>query len=204
MPIKFDWKLGKADYISGTICDYTIGEKYYSINQTVTHVVLRYNRKDLEYVPNHNLKAIDILKRKAEEHYVEQEYIRILVETAKQSTCCKNKVGALLVRNDVIQGRAYNGAPVMLDDGDMLYQTTLHAEERVILKTPNASLCTLYTTLSPCTRCASIILESGIKTVKYLFEYSETYGIEYLKQNGVNIEQLWHKLNLKPFNLEKK
>lgn len=204
MPIKFDWKPGEANYISGVIYDYRIGEHYYSIDQIVTHVVLHYNHTGLEYIPNHNLKAVEILKEKAVEHYIEQEYIRILLDTARKSTCCKNKVGALLVRNDVIQGRAYNGAPVMLEDGDMLYQTTLHAEERVILKTPNASLCTLYTTLSPCTRCASIILESGIKHVKYLFEYSETYGIEYLKQNGVKIEQLWHKLNLKPFNLERK
>lgn len=202
-----NWIKGNADYISGIIYSCRIGELYYTIEQTVTHVVLRVNHKDLEYIPNYNSNAVKILKESAMNHYVEQNIIQELISTARQSTCCKNKVGALLIKGTGLMtnviSRAYNGAPVILDDGDALYTSTLHAEERAILKASNASSCILYTTLSPCLRCAAIILESGIKQVKYLFCYSDTYPIQYLHENGVDISKIKHNLQLKPFNLEK-
>lgn len=198
-----NWIKGNADYISGVIYSCRIGELYYTIEQTVAHAVLRVNHKDLFYAPNHQLNAVKVLKSQAKKHYIEQNIIQELISTAKQSTCCKNKVGALLIKDNIIQSRAYNGAPVILDDGDALYHSTLHAEERAILKASDASSCILYTTLSPCLRCAAIILESGIKQVKYLFCYSDTYPIQYLHENGVDISKIKHNLQLKPFNLEK-
>jgi dCMP deaminase len=41
---------------------------------------------------------------------------------------------------------------------------------------------TLYLTLSPCTECAKLILQSGIKRVVYLEQYRNTAGINFLDQ----------------------
>lgn len=205
-----EWKVGVASYIWGVIW-YT---ENYEIRQYIDCISLKYRWGkdsedfiDLASRPNWNMNAVKELKEFALAHSKEQNTIDYLIRVAKQSTCCKNKVGAVIVNKDhEILSFAYNGAPVMLDDADMLYQTTLHAEERALINLPislyERENLILYTTLSPCTRCASIILENKISQVKYLFPYSEVYGRHYLNTNGVVCTQVEHKLKLKPFNLE--
>lgn len=66
-----------------------------------------------------------------------------------------------------------------------------HAERSVLMnlcKTNESAVgATLFVTASCCKYCAIDIVDSGISTVFYKEEYRDTSGIEYLKDNGVNV-----------------
>lgn len=139
-----------------------------------------------------------------EKFFSQKELIERLIKRAKESSCIKNKVASFIIqekqyKNYQIVSEAVNGAPVFLDDAEMLYQTTLHAEQRAILKAANQAYlpqCAIITTLAPCPECAAIILESGIKKCYYLFPYAHSWGEEYLRKNGVMAEYFQHDLKI--------
>lgn len=70
----------------------------------------------------------------------------------------------------------------------------LHAESNAISKcakwlssTENA---TLYVTLSPCTECAKLIIQAGIKRVVYCELYRDTRGIDLLVKNNIDCDYI--------------
>lgn len=91
------------------------------------------------------------------------------------------QVGACIVNEEKrIIGIGYNGLPAGLDDskypwdkreGDFLdtkYPYVVHAEVNAILNaTTSTKNGTLYVSLFPCNECAKLIIQSGIKEVKY-------------------------------------
>ena len=70
----------------------------------------------------------------------------------------------------------------------------LHAESNAISKCARWMVSTegstMYITLSPCFECAKLIIQSGIKRVCYKELYRNTEGIEFLKDNGVLVDQI--------------
>jgi dCMP deaminase len=86
-----------------------------------------------------------------------------------------SKVGAVIVdANRRIISTGYNGFAIGVEDSierltnrDIKYKIILHAEENAIMFAKrDLSGCSLYvTTLPPCAHCASLIIQSGIKTV---------------------------------------
>jgi len=50
--------------------------------------------------------------------------------------------------------------------------------------------CTMYCSMSPCINCAKIIVNSGIKELKYVEEYRDTAGLRLLKKAGIEVEKL--------------
>lgn len=68
----------------------------------------------------------------------------------------------------------------------------IHAEENVILFCAKNGIptqdCIMYTTHSPCTQCAKMIVGAGIKKVYYAQHYRDLSGLELLKNNGVEVE----------------
>lgn len=79
--------------------------------------------------------------------------------------------------------------------GSRLYTSpfTVHAEQNVISYCAKNGIATdgttMYITLSPCSLCAKLIAQSGIKRVVYLDNYKDTSGIDFLQQCGVQICQ---------------
>lgn len=79
--------------------------------------------------------------------------------------------------------------------GSRLYTSpfTVHAEQNVISYCAKNGLATdgatMYITLSPCSLCAKLIAQSGIKRVVYLDNYKDTSGIDFLEQCGVQVCQ---------------
>ena len=49
---------------------------------------------------------------------------------------------------------------------------------------------TIYTTLSCCVQCASMLASCGIKRVVYLEEYRDTSGIDILNECGILVDKL--------------
>ncbi len=124
-------------------------------------------------------------------------------QLAQLSHATRAKVGCLVVKDTHIIAEGYNGMPSGFDNeceittADDITKTkpeVLHAESNAIAKlakSSNSSLgATLYVTLSPCLECAKLILQSGIVRVVYKKAYSNTQPLEFLRQGGIQVEQL--------------
>ncbi len=70
----------------------------------------------------------------------------------------------------------------------------LHAETNAIAKlaksTESGLDATMFITHAPCLDCAKLIFQSGIRGVFYRDAYRSEDGIQFLKQSGVQVEQM--------------
>jgi dCMP deaminase len=126
-------------------------------------------------------------------------YLKMASEWAGNSCCNRKKVGALIVKDQMIISDGYNGTPSGFSndcenaDGNSNWYV-LHAEANAITKlaknySGNADGSTLYITLSPCRECCKLIIQTGIKRVFYKDKYRDVSGLSILKESGIIIEQ---------------
>ena len=68
---------------------------------------------------------------------------------------------------------------------------SLHAETNAIAFAAKAGVsvdgCTLYCSLSPCINCAKVIVNSGIREVKFLKKYRNEEGIRFLLASCIDV-----------------
>ncbi len=129
----------------------------------------------------------------------DEAYLKMAESWSKLSHCSRKKVGAIIVKDEMIISDGYNGTPGGFDNccedenGDTLWYV-LHAEANAILKvaksTNNCKGATLYLTLSPCKDCSKLILQAGITKVVYRHAYKDEEGIAFLKNAGVAVFQI--------------
>ena len=126
-------------------------------------------------------------------------YLKMAIEWGKLSYCKRKKVGALIVKNNMIISDGYNGTPsgfenICEDDENYTKWYVLHAEANAIMKvaasTQSSQGATLYITLSPCKECSKLIFQSGIKRVVYYKAYKDLSGVEFLKKAGIGITHI--------------
>ena len=117
----------------------------------------------------------------------------------KLSYCKRRQVGAIIVKNRMIISDGYNGTPtgfenVCEDEENYTKWYVLHAEANAILKvassTQSCDGATLYVTLSPCRECSKLIHQSGISRVVFSEAYKDLSGVEFLKKDGVMVNQI--------------
>ena len=118
---------------------------------------------------------------------------------AENSYCQRRKVGALLVKDQMIISDGYNGTPSGFencceDANNVSLPYVLHAEANAITKVARSNNssegATLYVTASPCMECSKLIIQAGIKRVVYGEEYRIMDGIEILKKAGIEVVYL--------------
>lgn len=105
----------------------------------------------------------------------DRRFIELAMHVAGWSRDPSTRVGACIVdqsRRVVSVGfngfaRGCNDAPELYDDREIKYSRVVHAEVNSILFAGrDLTGCTLYTTpFSPCSRCAGIVIQAGIKRV---------------------------------------
>ena len=126
-------------------------------------------------------------------------YARMARIWAENSYCVRRKVGALVVKDNMIISDGYNGTPtgfenICEDENNVSKPYVLHAEANAITKLARSSNssdgATLYVTASPCIECAKLIIQSGIKRVIYTEKYRLTDGIELLERAGIEVKYL--------------
>lgn len=93
----------------------------------------------------------------------------------------RNKVGAVLVKDNRIISTGYNGTlegldNVCEDENGNTKDSVAHAEENAIINAykngiSDLSNCVLYVTLSPCANCCRLIYQAGIQIVYYKKRY---------------------------------
>tara|TARA_B100000287_G_C20508580_1_gene732107 strand:+ start:600 stop:1010 length:411 start_codon:yes stop_codon:yes gene_type:complete len=128
----------------------------------------------------------------------DKTYMRMTLEWGKQSYCQRAKVGALIVKDNMIISDGYNGTPSGFDNsceiGNETKWEVLHAEANAILKCAkhgtSCSGATLYLSMSPCKNCSKLIHQAGIKRVVYLDSYSDNSGVYFLESAGVKVEKI--------------
>ena len=128
------------------------------------------------------------------QHILDKRYLRMAKIWAENSYCQRRKVGALVVKDQMIISDGYNGTPsgfenVCEDENNVTKPYVLHAEANAITKiarSGNSSEgATMYITASPCIECAKLIIQAGIKRVIYSEKYRIEDGISLMKKAGI-------------------
>jgi len=129
---------------------------------------------------------------------------------AKRTTCLRRAVGAVIVKDKRILSTGYNGAPSgvrhCLEVGCLREQLKvasgqrhelcrgIHAEQNAIIQAAFHGVsvrgASLYCTNQPCSICAKMIINAGIKTIYYASGYSDELAREMLREAGVDVVQL--------------
>ena len=141
---------------------------------------------------------------------LDQYYMSLALRVAELSHGVRAKVGSCLLTESDITVLGTNGLPKQLGNKlehrlgkcqaygyEQIGETkkeVIHAELNTILKCAREGVsvqgATIYTTLSCCSQCASMLASCGIKRVVYLEEYRDTKGIEILEKCGIIVEKL--------------
>ena len=125
-------------------------------------------------------------------------YMRMARTWAENSYCVRRKVGALLVKDQMIISDGYNGTPsgfenICEDENNVSKPYVLHAEANALTKVARSNNssdgATLYVTASPCLECAKLIIQAGISRVVYQEEYRITDGVDLLRRAGIQVEK---------------
>ena len=139
---------------------------------------------------------IDEIKSRYKQQKYDKTYLNMAKEWSNLSHCSRMKVGALIVKDDMIISDGYNGTPTGFDnqcelDPDTTHWYVIHGEANAILKCARRGQsydgATLYLTHSPCKDCSKLILQSGIKRLVYVDEYRDGSGINFLETTGIEI-----------------
>ncbi|MDR1004253.1 MAG: dCMP deaminase family protein [Prevotellaceae bacterium] len=127
---------------------------------------------------------------------LDHRYMRMAQIWAENSYCRRRRVGALIVKGQMIISDGYNGTPsgfenVCEDEHGLTKPYVLHAEANAITKIARSSNssdgATLYVTAAPCMECSKLIIQAGIKRVVYGEQYRLEDGINLLKRAGIEV-----------------
>ena len=129
----------------------------------------------------------------------DEYFMAIAFLTASRSSCKRLQVGCVIVKDNHIVTTGYNGhlsgAPHVSILRDEHEQTTIHAEQNAIsdaakrgVKLKNA---TAYVTHYPCINCFKLLVQSGIKIIKYQEDYkNDNFVSTLIPHAGVRIVKL--------------
>jgi len=130
---------------------------------------------------------------------LDRQYLRIAKIISENSYANKMKVGALIVKDQIIIADGFNGTPsgfpnICEDDNGKTFPWVLHAEANAITKIAKSNNSsegsTIYTLVSPCMECAKLIIQAKIKRVVYAVEYKRKEGLDLLRQANIEVAHL--------------
>lgn len=137
-------------------------------------------------------------------------FMEITALVARRTTCTRRAVGAIIVKDRRILTTGYNGAPTgirhCLEVGCLREQMGIasgerhelcrgiHAEQNAIIQAAyhGASIkgASLYCTTQPCSICAKMIINAGIRKIYYRSGYADEMAVEMLHEAGVELSRI--------------
>jgi dCMP deaminase len=134
-------------------------------------------------------------------------FLEIASIVSKRATCLRRKVGAVVVKNRRILCTGYNGTPTGITHciiAGCLRQKLkvpsgerhelcrgLHAEQNALLQAAYYGIpiegSVMYITNQPCSICAKMLINAGIKEVVIKDGYPDTMAIDFLKEAQIRI-----------------
>jgi len=144
-------------------------------------------------------------------------FMNICDLVAERSTCTRRKVGAVLIKEKRILCSGYNGAPAKIshcsETGCLRTQLNVpsgekhelcrgvHAEQNAIIQAAYHGIkvkgSILYCTNLPCSICAKMIINSGIKKVYYKDGYDDSLSLDMFAKAKIELICLNNKINNK-------
>ena len=140
----------------------------------------------------------------------ETYFMDITTLVAKRSTCLRRAVGAIIVKDKQILSTGYNGAPSNVrhcqEVGCLREKLNvasgqrhelcrgIHAEQNAIIQAAfhgvSVKDASLFCTNQPCSICAKMIINAGIRMVYYQSGYSDPLALEMIEESGVELVHL--------------
>jgi len=135
-----------------------------------------------------------------------QEYfMQMAILASKRSTCLRRQVGSVLVKDNQILSTGYNGSPKGVRhcaEVGCLRETNsvpsgqmhelcrgVHAEQNAIIQAGlNGSStrgATIYCTHQPCSICAKMIINAGIRRIVVREGYPDQLSVDILAEAGI-------------------
>ena len=142
----------------------------------------------------------------------DKRFASLAFTIATWSSCFKDdrQIGAVIVKNKRILTTGYNGAPAGIksctEKGECMRRKlnipsgtrhelcyAIHAEQNAIIQAAKLGIsidgATLYCTHQPCSVCARIIINAGIRRVVYQEGYPDAFTMELFGEAGVQVER---------------
>ncbi len=137
----------------------------------------------------------------------DEYFLKIANVVSERSTCVRRHVGALIVRNKQILSTGYNGAPSGIThcgvEGCIREKLNvpsgerhelcrgLHAEQNAIIQAALHGVSIegsiLYCTCEPCSVCAKMIINAGIKEIVVGGNYPDKLARDMFREAGVKV-----------------
>lgn len=129
-----------------------------------------------------------------------QAYMDMTIRFAETSEATRLKVACMLVKRGSILSIGVNGTypgwetNTCEDETGKTAWYTRHAEQACLDQMLHSNETTdgseLFVSHSPCKLCALRIKGAGVQKVYYREEYRDTQGIDYLRENGVEVVKI--------------
>ena len=129
-------------------------------------------------------------------------FIKMATQLSRLGTCCRLKVGAILLREDgSIASGGYNGSLPGMDHCDNITCNsnqrclhTSHAEENALFFSTGL-IYTVYVTHEPCLACTRMLARRGVKRVIYGEEYTSIANNEKEERTKIikHFDIVWEK-----------
>ena len=126
-------------------------------------------------------------------------YMKCAEAFAECSPATRLKVGAVIVKQNKIVSCGYNAFPEHINGSCELPNGTTdprvrHAEKNALIGLTRSSESSqdsvLFCTHACCQFCAIDIVDAGIKKFYFREQYRDVSGVQYLQDNGVEVEQI--------------
>lgn len=138
-------------------------------------------------------------------------FIDIAKLVATRSTCIRRSVGAVIVKEKRLIATGYNGAPAGLKHCDELggclrqklgipsgerheICRATHAEQNAIIQAARHGSAIegsdLYCTHQPCSLCAKMIINAGIRRIFFIEGYPDDFALSFIKEAGIELTKI--------------
>ncbi len=146
------------------------------------------------------------LTRKSKDVY----FSEIADLVSSRSTCIRNQVGAVIVKDSKILSTGYNGAPKKLphcEDVGCIRDKLgvkpgtrhelcrgLHAEQNAIIQAAfhgvSVNGATIFCTTRPCSICTKMLINAGIHEITYIEEYEDELAAQIVNEAELKIRRV--------------
>jgi dCMP deaminase len=146
------------------------------------------------------------LARKSKDVY----FAEIADLVSSRSTCLRNQVGAVIVKESQILSTGYNGAPKGLTHCEEVgcireklkvkpgerheLCRGLHAEQNAVIQAAYHGISVrdaiMYCTTRPCSICTKMLINAGIVEIVYIEDYQDELAAQLAKEAGLKIRQV--------------
>lgn len=129
---------------------------------------------------------------------------------SSRSTCLRNHVGAVIVKNGQILSTGYNGAPKGLPHCEEVgcirdelgvkpgerheLCRGLHAEQNAVIQAAYHGVSVkdakMYCTTRPCSICTKILINAGIQEIAYIEDYEDELAAQLAEEANLRIRQI--------------